>query len=218
MSNRPDASVVEAGRLKFRVEWKKGFEHLRLPARKAWVGSAFLSIWLLLWAWGGSKAVISHYQDAMTPVWLVVLVLVLAGTTVLLMGQIVGVDIIRVHRGELTITRRAGPFLRTWRYSTHMIDNLRIDMSQWAGEDNDGAQYVPFTKQQWVPFVSTTALRRSIWLLMSTHLKHYKLLTGFGDACPFRHPADQYWSGCHLDRSAVERPLSSHLGYSANAQ
>ncbi|WP_133031811.1 hypothetical protein [Sphingomonas sp. PP-CE-1G-424] len=30
-----------------------------------------------------------------------------------------------------------------------MIDNLRIDMSQWAGEDNDGAQYVPFTKQQW---------------------------------------------------------------------
>jgi hypothetical protein len=149
MSNRPDASVVEARRLKSHVEWKEGVEHLRLPARKAWVGSAFLSIWLLLWAWGGSKAVINHYQDAMTPVWLIVLVLVLAGATVLLIGQIVGVDIIRVHQGELTITRRAGPFARTWRYGTHMIDNLRIDMSQWAEEDNDGAQYVPFTKQQW---------------------------------------------------------------------
>ncbi|SFO03434.1 hypothetical protein [Sphingomonas sp. OK281] len=140
---------VETGRPKFRVEWKDGVEHLRLPAQKAWVGSAVLSIWLLFWAWGGSKAVISHYQDAMTLAWLVVFVLVLAATAVLLVGQLVGVDIIRVHHGELAITRRAGPFARTWRYDTRMIDNLRIDMSQWAGEDTDGAQYVPFTKQQW---------------------------------------------------------------------
>lgn len=97
------------------------------------------------WQQGGNQP-LSGCDDAS---WIVVLVLVLAGTTVLLIGQIVGVDIIWVHQGELTITRRAGPFARTWRYSTHMIDNLRIDMSHWAGEGNDGAQYVPFTKQQW---------------------------------------------------------------------
>jgi len=85
----------------------------------------------------------------MAPVWLVLVVLVSAGTAVLVLGQLAGVDIIRVHEGELAITRRAGPFARTWRYKTHMINNLRIDMSQWTGEDNDGAQYFPLMKQQW---------------------------------------------------------------------
>ncbi|MES3046805.1 hypothetical protein [Sphingomonas faeni] len=73
----------------------------------------------------------------------------MGGTTLLLLGQLVGVDIIRVHQGELAITRRAGPVARTWRYSTGMITNLRIDMSLWDGDGTDGAQYVPYTKQQW---------------------------------------------------------------------
>lgn len=85
----------------------------------------------------------------MVLVWLVLAVLVSAGTAVLVLGQLAGVDIVRVHDGELAITRRAGPFARTWRYKTHMIKNLRIDMSQWTGEDTDAAQYFPFIKLQW---------------------------------------------------------------------
>jgi hypothetical protein len=142
-------SVVEAGRPKLRVDLKEGVEHIRLPAQKTWFGSALLGVWLLLWAFGGSKVAILHLQDAMAAVWLIAWVLVLAGTTLLLIGQLAGVDIVRVHQGELAITRRAGPFARTWRYSTRMISNLRIDTSQWVGEGSDGAQYVPFTKQQW---------------------------------------------------------------------
>jgi hypothetical protein len=75
----------------------------------------------------------------MTPVWLVFWLLVLGGTTLLLLEQLVGVDIIRVHQGELAITRRAGPVARTWRYSTGMITNLRIDISRWDGDGADGA-------------------------------------------------------------------------------
>jgi hypothetical protein len=140
---------VEAGRPRYRIEWKEGVEHLRLPAKRAWLGSAFLSTWLLLWAWGGGKTAIRHLQDPMIPVWLVLWLLVLGSTTLLLLGHLVGVDIIRVHQGELAITRRAGPVARTWRYSTGMITNLRIDMSRWDGDGADGAQYVPYTKQQW---------------------------------------------------------------------
>ena len=140
---------MEAGRPRYRIEWKEGVEHLRLPARRAWLGSAFLSTWLLLWAWGGGKTAIKHLQDPMIPIWLVLWLLVLGGTTLLLLGHLVGVDIIRVHQGELAITRRAGPVARTWRYSTGMITNLRIDMSRWDGDGADGAQYVPYTKQQW---------------------------------------------------------------------
>jgi hypothetical protein len=104
---------VEAGRPRYRIEWKEGVEHLRLPAKRAWLGSAFLSTWLLLWAWGGGKTAIRHLQDPMIPVWLVLWLLVLGSTTLLLLGHLVGVDIIRVHQGELAITRRAGPVART---------------------------------------------------------------------------------------------------------
>jgi hypothetical protein len=135
--------------LKYRIERKEGVEHLRLPAQKTWLGSALLAAWLLLWTWGGGKAAILHVHDVMTAVWLIVWVLVTAGTMVLLMGQVAGVDIVRVHQGELVITRRAGPFARTWRYSVRMIRNLRVDTSPWSGEDADGAQYVPFVKHQW---------------------------------------------------------------------
>ena len=140
---------METGRARFRVEWKNGVEQLLLPAKKARFGSAFLGTWLIGWAWGGGKTALFNIQDAMIAVWLLVWVLGLAGTTILLIGQLAGADIIRVNQGELSIERRAGPFARTWRYSTHMIENLRIDTSQWVGEDSDGAQYMPFTKQQW---------------------------------------------------------------------
>lgn len=140
-------SVVETGRPKYRIEWKEGVEQLRLPAKKTWFGSALLSGWLL--SWGGGKAVLLHLQEPVTALWFILWMLVLASSTVFLAGQLAGADIIRIHQNELSITRRAGPFVRTWCYSTRLIGNLRIDTSRWTGEDTDGNQYMPYTKQQW---------------------------------------------------------------------
>ncbi|VWX54075.1 hypothetical protein NOVOSPHI9U_590015 [Novosphingobium sp. 9U] len=209
-------SVVEAGQPKLRVEWKEGVEHLRLPAKKSWFGSAFLGAWLLLWVWGGSKAAIIHPQDATTAVWLILWVLVLAATAIWLIGQLAGVDIVRVHQGELEITRRAGPFARTWRYSTRMIDNLRIDTSQRTGEDFDGAQYVPFTKQQWgavrFDYGAETIHLAPMWMPSKQH----RLPIGSGNACLPRHPADRHHRQAPKARSAATgRPLSTRYRHRA---
>lgn len=141
--------VVETGRPKYRFDREAGVEQLRLPARRTWFGSAFLGTWLLLWAWAGGRAAMAHIDDPATVVWLAIWVLVLVGTSVWLAGQLIGVDIVTVRQGELVIVRRAGPFSRTWRYRTGLIAQLRINAGHWTGERIDGAQYIPFIKQQW---------------------------------------------------------------------
>lgn len=140
---------MEVGRAKHRVEWYEGIQALSLPSQKTLFGSAFLGVWLVGLVWGGGKAAVLHLQDRMIVLWLVGWAPGAAATTLLLVGQLIGVDIVQAREGELVITRRAGPFARTWRYSAGMIRNLRIDTSKWTGDGLDGAQYVPFTKQQW---------------------------------------------------------------------
>ena len=140
---------MELSRPRHYVDWTNGIEHLHLPARRRLVSSIYLSAWLIAWCWWGGGAVINNISDIGALAFLVMWLLFVVITAVFLLGQIIGSDTICVTRGELVITRHAGPFYRTWRYSSGMIDNLRVDASLWTSDEGDGAQYFPFTKQQW---------------------------------------------------------------------
>lgn len=147
--NGLEMSSTEEGRATYSVEWKEEIEHLRLPARRTWFGSAFLGVWLIFWALGGGRMAITNSYDPMTAVWLIFWMFGLITAALVLCGQLAGVDVVRVRQGELVITRRAGPFARTWRYSTGLIRNLRVDSSKWTEEASDGTQWLFLMKQQW---------------------------------------------------------------------
>jgi hypothetical protein len=141
--------ILETDRARHRIEWHEGVERLILPSQGAAFGTAFLSVWLTAWVWGGGKAMIKNVQDPLVVVWFVLWFLSLVAMTLMLIGRISGADVVVVRHGELVITRRAGPLSRTWRYSAAKIFGLRVDTSRWTADDDDGSQYVPFVKQQW---------------------------------------------------------------------
>ena len=139
---------IEAGQRRHHVAWIEGVEQLRMPARRAWFTTAFMSVWLAGWLWAGSK-VLQNPFETIVVIWLIPWLLGFCVTVIVLAGLIAGVDEIHVQAGELVITRRVGPIYRRWRYSTNKVRNLRMETTPWPGDGGDGAQYTIFVKQQW---------------------------------------------------------------------
>ena len=133
--------------LRDKVVWKGGAEQLRLPARRGWPVVAFLALWLSFWTWGGVQALAT--DNRMVVVWFGLCALGWCSAAMLLMGRIAAADTVSVHAGELIIARRAGPLVRTWRYRTSALCNLRVDLTPWSGDGADGAEHLVFLRQQW---------------------------------------------------------------------